>query len=272
MPVPDRQLTRQASALLARHLTAMGEAGIDRIWIRPGTRLTVAAPQRRAEPAAAKSTEVESPRQDALTALAAEAAAAPEPRALGTLRETFVFGTGNPHARLVFVGEAPGQEEERLGMPFVGPAGELLNKSLTAMGLARKDVYITNVVKYRPATGEAAQGSANRKPSPEEIAACLPTLKQELAILQPEVLVALGGSALAALTGNPDAKIGQARGKFVDFAGVPMLATFHPSYLLRQQGEDATRREKRKFWEDLLLVMERLQMPISAKQRGYFTK
>jgi DNA polymerase len=267
MPAVDRTITRQASALLARHLETLREAGTDRIWLRPGTSLKLTPTQARSTPVAASGS-----RQDALAALAGEAAVAPEPRALGTLRDIFVFGTGNPQARQVFIGEAPGQEEERLRQPFVGPAGELLNKSLTAMGLTRQEVYITNVVKYRPGTGDGEQGSANRKPNPREIAACLPILEKELAILQPEVLVALGGSALAALTGNPDARIGQERGKFLTFKNIPLMPTFHPSYLLRQQGEEATRREKRKFWEDLMLVMERLQMPISARQRGYFTK
>lgn len=209
-------------------------------------------------------------RSELLAELAALAKAAPEPRTLGTLRETFVFATGNPEASLMLIGEAPGMEEERQGEPFVGKAGELLDKVLTAMGLKRRDVYISNIVKYRPKAGDGPQGTANRKPTAREMEVCLPIVRREISILRPKVIVALGGTAIGGLIGDADAKITQLRGKFLRCQGVPVMPTFHPSYLLRQEKTANERPEKRKHWEDMLQVMEALGLPISDKQRAYF--
>jgi len=186
-------------------------------------------------------------------------------RALGTLRETMVFATGDPDAGLMLVGEAPGYEEERQGEPFVGPAGQKLNDILKAMGLAREQVYISNIVKFRPALPR--QTTNNRAPSAEEIAACLPFIRSEVSIVKPKCLVALGGTAATGLLGNPDA-VAKLRGRWHEFEGVPLRVTYHPSYLLRS----AAVAEKRKVWEDMLAVMELLGLPISDKQRGYFLK
>lgn len=186
-------------------------------------------------------------------------------REQGHLRDTLVFSVGNPASPLVLVGEAPGEEEEKLGEPFVGPAGQLLTKMLTAMGLQRSQVYITNIVKYRPAITDGAQGSKNRRPTPEEIAVGLPHLRRELAVLRPKVLVALGATALEGLAGEA-IPIGRARGQWRTFEGIPLMPTFHPSYLLRNEALS----ERRKVWEDLLQVMEKLGLPISAKQRAFF--
>ncbi len=186
-------------------------------------------------------------------------------RARGALRDTMVFATGHPASPLVLVGEAPGAEEEKLGEPFVGPAGNLLTKMIVAMGLDRSKVYITNIVKYRPVIEEGDQGSRNRRPTAEEIAAGLPHLRKELAALRPRVLVALGATALEGLAGEA-LPIGQARGRWRTFDGIPLMPTFHPSYLLHN--ESLT--ERRKVWEDLLQVMEKLGLPISAKQRAFF--
>lgn len=258
MPVPDRNFTRQASALLARHLTAMGDAGIDRIWLRPGTKLEVVpAPE-------------ESPAMNAWRSLAARAAAAPEPRALGTLRETFVFGTGNPGARLMLVGEAPDMDVESTGSPYAGANGEMLGKIIATMGLDKEDVYFTNIVKYRPLIAGGDQGAENRRPSWEEITACLPMLHQEMELVQPEVIVALGTAALTGLTGNPAMKITGAKGKFTACLGIPVMASYHPDYLNNIKDVDKLRVEKRRFWEDMLLVMEKLGLPITARQRGFF--
>ncbi len=123
-------------------------------------------------------------------------------RRLGTLRDTMVFAVGNPHARLMLVGEAPGYEEERQGEPFVGPAGQLLTRILGAMGLQRSDVYISNVCKFRPSIGEN-QGTANRAPSPEELAACQPLIMAEIRAIQPTCIVCLGGSSAKGLLGTP---------------------------------------------------------------------
>lgn len=270
MPATAPLIYRQASALLAAHLDGVQQSGKNRIWLRPGTSLEIPPPP--VEPIGLPPVQSGLSKREALDALATEAALAPEPMSLGTLRDTFVFATGNPEAELMFIGEAPGAEEERRREPFVGPAGELLNKILTAMGLQRDKVYISNILKHRPKIGEGDQGSANRKPTPREMEVCLPVVQREIEIIQPKVIVALGGTAYAGLTGDHQAKVGQVRGKLREYQGIPMIATFHPSYLLRQDDPTVAQREKRKLWEDMLLVMEKLGLPISDKQRGFFSR
>lgn len=183
---------------------------------------------------------------------------------LGTLRETMVFAVGNPHARLMLVGEAPGYEEERQGEPFVGPAGQLLTRILGAMGLQRSNVYISNVCKFRPSMGEN-QGTSNRPPSPEELAACQPLIMAEIRAIQPACLVCLGGSAAKGLLGVQQG-VNALRGQWWECQGVPVRVTYHPSYLLRNEALSA----RRALWEDMLAVMEKLGMPVSEKQRHYF--
>lgn len=185
-------------------------------------------------------------------------------RSLGTLRDTMVFATGNPDARLMLIGEAPGYEEERKREPFVGPAGQKLTDILKAMGLPREEVYISTIVKFRPAT--ARQTTNNRKPSPEEMAACMPFIREEIAIVRPECIVALGPTAAQGLLGLGGA-IGSMRGTWHEFQGIPVRVAYHPSYLL-QTGTDVS--IKRQLWEDMLAVMEKLNIPISEKQRGFF--
>lgn len=185
-------------------------------------------------------------------------------RRLGTLRETMVFAVGNPHARLMLVGEAPGYEEERQGAPFVGPAGQLLTKILGAMGLKREEVYISNVCKFRPSMGEN-QGTANRPPSEEELAACLPLIMAEIRAIQPACIVCLGGSSAKGLLGTQQG-VNALRGQWLECQAVPVRVTYHPSYLLRNEALSA----RRALWEDMLCVMERLGMPVSEKQRNYF--
>lgn len=185
-------------------------------------------------------------------------------RRLGTLRDTMVFAVGNPRARLMLVGEAPGYEEERQGEPFVGPAGQLLTRILGAMGLQRSDVYISNVCKFRPSMGEN-QGTANRAPSPEELAACLPLIMAEIRAIRPACIVCLGGSSAKGLLGTQQG-VNALRGRWMECQGVPVRVTYHPSYLLRNEALSA----RRALWEDMLEVMERLGMPVSEKQRNYF--
>lgn len=185
-------------------------------------------------------------------------------RRLGTLRDTLVFSTGNPDAKLVLVGEAPGYEEERQGEPFTGPAGRKLDDILKAMGISREEVYITNIVKNRPAM--ARQATNNRKPSSEEMQAWLPFVKAELEVIRPTCIVALGATAAEGLLGTTQG-IGAMRGKWHEFQGIPVRATYHPSYLLRTEGR---LEPKRQLWEDMLTVMERLKMPVTQKQRGFF--
>ncbi|MDB6134311.1 MAG: uracil-dna glycosylase-like [Verrucomicrobiales bacterium] len=190
-------------------------------------------------------------------------------RALGTLRDRMVFAVGTPAAEIVLVGEAPGSEEEKQREPFVGPAGQLLTRILKVMGLERSQVYITNICKYRPAM--ESQGSRNRQPTVKEMASCLDFVREEIRIIRPKVIVALGATASAGLLGIKTGVM-SARGKFYDFEGIPAMVTLHPSYLLRceQGGPEAANAEKRKVWEDMMQVMERAGMPVSEKQRRFF--
>ena len=176
-----------------------------------------------------------------------------------------VFGIGNPRADIFFVGEAPGADEDEQGEPFVGRAGQLLTKMIEAMGLSRADVYIANILKCRPDMPSGASG--NRKPKAEEMATCLPYLVTQIDLIQPKLLVALGSTAVQGLLGKED-PIGRLRGRWQEFRGTPVMPTYHPSYLLH----NPVITEKRKVWEDLMLVMEKAALPISAKQRAFFTK
>jgi DNA polymerase len=157
-----------------------------------------------------------------------------------------VFGEGDPDARLMFVGEAPGAEEDKQGRPFVGRSGQLLEKMINAMGLARGDVYIANVLKSRPPN--------NRTPTPDEAAACGAYLREQLAIIQPEVIVTLGRPAAQLLLDTTESMT-NLRGRWQEYAGVPVMPTFHPAFLLRQY----TKENRQKVWSDLQKAMERLE-------------
>jgi len=159
-------------------------------------------------------------------------------------RKQIVFGSGNPRARLVFVGEGPGAEEDAQGLPFVGPAGQLLTKMIQAMGLRRDEVYICNVVKCRP--------PGNRNPEPDEIAACEPFLRAQLHGIRPEVVVALGKFAAQTLL-RDSTPITRMRGQWRVYEGMKLMPTFHPAYLLRNPPG-----EKKRAWEDLQAVMAAL--------------
>jgi uracil-DNA glycosylase len=184
---------------------------------------------------------------------------------LARSRTQVVFGVGNPHAELMFVGEAPGADEDAQGEPFVGRAGQLLTKIIEAMGFRREDVYIANVLKCRPDMPPGVSG--NRKPTPDEMKTCLPWLEKQIEFIKPRVMVALGATALEGLLGATTA-VSKVRGRWLDFHGIPIMATYHPAYLLRNQLVT----EKRKVWEDMLQVLERLGRPISERQRRFFTK
>ena len=179
-------------------------------------------------------------------------------------RTQVVFGVGDPEARLMFVGEAPGADEDEQGEPFVGRAGNLLTKMLTAMELTREKIYIANVLKCRPDMPPNTSG--NRKPTRHEIEACLPYLRAQISIIAPVVIVALGASAVEGLLGPQKNTISRLRGTWMEFEGIPVRPTFHPSYLLHNQDLAL----KRLVWVDLLAVMERLGLPISKKQHGFF--
>ncbi len=182
---------------------------------------------------------------------------------LARTRTQTVFGVGNPDAELMFIGEAPGADEDRQGEPFVGRAGQLLTKVIAAMGYGRDDVYIANVLKCRPNMPAGEPG--NRKPTPEEMATCLPYLAEQIEIIGPKVLVALGATAVEGLLQIRE-PMGKLRGRWHSYRETPLMITFHPSYLLRNQNNT----EKRKVWEDMLLVLEKMERPISEKQRNFF--
>lgn len=235
--------------------------------IRPavkGTATPLAPAAKAPAPARANLSSGSGSKAERLDALRRQAENWQPARLLGTLRETMVFATGNPDARIVLVGEAPGYQEEKEREPFVGPAGQKLNDILKAMGIARDEVYISNIVKFRPATPR--QTTNNRKPTAEEMASCLPFIREELAIIRPACVIALGGTAAEGLLGL-SGSVTSMRGQWHDFNGIPTRVTYHPSYLLQSGGNNSV---KRQVWEDMLAVMEQLEMPISEKQRAFF--
>ena len=169
---------------------------------------------------------------------------------LHTGRTNLVFGSGNANADLMFVGEGPGEEEDRQGQPFVGKAGQLLTRIIEAMGLKREKVYIANIVKCRP--------PRNRNPEPDEIASCSPFIQRQIEIIRPKILCALGGFASQTVL-ETSRKISQLRGRFHDLpflteAGIKVMPTFHPAYLLRNP------QEKKRVWDDMKLIMEQLSL------------
>jgi uracil-DNA glycosylase len=166
-------------------------------------------------------------------------------------RTRIVFGEGDPHAGIMFIGEGPGAEEDREGKPFVGRAGQLLTRMIKAMGLERSQVYIANVVKCRP--------PANRDPAPLEIATCLPFLEAQISAVRPRVIVAVGRISTGALL-NSSTPLAGLRGRFHDRKGIPVMPTYHPAFLLRQERE---RRFKADAWADLKQVMALMEVPLS---------
>lgn len=163
---------------------------------------------------------------------------------LSERRKNVVFGEGSPSARLLFVGEGPGAEEDRSGRPFVGQAGRLLDGMIAALGLDRRQVFIANVVKCRP--------PRNRDPEPGEMATCSPFLERQIELIRPEVIVALGRIAARHLTGS-EGTMGSLRGRWGQFRGIALMSTYHPAYLLRSP------LEKPKVWADLKMVAEKLR-------------
>ena len=251
---------RELADELRRHLSWHESEGTSQAWrdasapVPPKAAPAVASAAPAAARAPAKAQPVASP-----AAPPAAAAALPGPvRTLDEIRlelgdckrcklcqgrTQIVFGAGNPKASLVFVGEGPGADEDAQGIPFVGKAGQLLTKMIEAMKFRRDEVYICNVVKCRP--------PGNRNPEPDEIAACEPFLKAQLASLRPQVIVGLGKFAVQTLL-REETAISRLRGQWREYQGIPLMPTFHPAYLLR------TPEDKKLVWADLQLVMKRL--------------
>ena len=232
---------------LAAHLRYLKDLGVDgvsadRAWrVRAGEAGSAAAPEQAVVP-------------EALVAPEAPAGVIPLTEIRSDLgdcqrcklhagRTNIVFGVGNPDARLMFVGEGPGADEDEKGEPFVGRAGQLLTQIIKAMGLERDDVYIANVVKCRP--------PGNRNPEPDEIEACSPFLQAQIASIRPKVIVALGKFAAQTLL-QTETPISRLRGQFHLRDGLAVMPTFHPSYLLRNPAA------KREVWEDMKMVMKKL--------------
>jgi DNA polymerase len=165
---------------------------------------------------------------------------------LSKYRKKIVFGEGTPEARLLFIGEAPGREEDIQGMPFVGEAGMLLTRLIEKMGLKRNDVYITNVIKCRP--------PMNRDPEDDEIETCMSILEKQVEIIKPEMIITLGRIALQSTLANSRLKITLVRGNFFEYKGIPVMPTFHPAYLLRNP------KDKWLTWSDVQKVMERMKL------------
>ena len=217
---------RRLSRALQQHLDGLRHLSLTAVPTRPA--------------AASEAADVAGQRLERLARAVARCTRCP----LYQTRTRPVISDGSPTARLVFVGEAPGREEDRQGIPFVGAAGQLLTKMIEAIGLRRQDVYICNVLKDRP--------PENRTPLPEEIEACRPFLDEQLAIVQPKVICVLGAVAAKTLLG-PHVSITKVRGIVQDYRGTPLVPTFHPAYLLRNPPA------KKFAWIDLKLVKQLLQ-------------
>ncbi len=248
-----RRLATQQLESLARsgvtHLPRVAARKAQRTNIRAPVEATTIAPATVdvAPPAAKLSRE---DRAAALTVLQQEVAGCTRCAMLAETRTQTVFGVGNITPRLVFMGEAPGADEDRQGIPFVGRAGQLLTKIIEACTFRRDDVYILNTLKCRP--------PENRNPEPDEVQNCRGFFERQIDLLQPEFICCLGGVAAKSLL-NTDLAIGKLRKRFHDYRGIPVLCTYHPSYLLRNP--DA----KRDVWEDMQLLMQRLGIVLPGK-------
>lgn len=213
---------KKVSPLVQRYLRQQYELGVDEIVLpRAATDSTLTG------------------KSEKLSALYEESNGCVKCR-LGGTRRNYVFGSGNPYAELLFIGEAPGEDEDLQGLPFVGAAGQLLTKMITSMGLSREHVYICNILKCRPPN--------NREPQPDEIQACIPVLMKQIEIIQPQYICCLGRISAQTLLGTSDT-LGKLRGKIHNYNGIKLVVTYHPSALLRNP------LWKRPAWEDLQLLM-----------------
>jgi DNA polymerase len=255
---------------LEQHLVGLKAAGVRYLTVQPGTLtpLSESPPgiemQAKSE-GGPRSADQQGGKESAMEEVRRRAEACLKCPHLVKTRKNVVFGVGDIRARLMFVGEAPGADEDAKGEPFVGAAGQLLTRIIKAMGLGREQVYIANILKCRPDT--PGQSSGNRKPTSGEMKTCMPYLLEQIDLIKPKVIVALGATAIDGLLGT-GGEIGKKRGHFQTFHDIPLMPTFHPAFLLRNQALA----QKRKVWEDMLQVMEKLQLPISDKQRAYFLK
>jgi uracil-DNA glycosylase family 4 len=263
-------LTLEELRRLSRHhLEALRLAGVEWLPLGPPVSIALTAPvtppspskasDRRpeaelfAEPAPAKAALTLEQRRIAIDTLSKEVADCQRCTGLCTTRTQTVFADGQVGAELCLVGEAPGADEDRQGVPFVGAAGQLLNKILAACGLRREEVYICNVLKCRPPN--------NRTPRPDEIGNCRDYFVRQLDLVRPKYIVALGGTAAQSLLGT-NQSLGRLRGKFHDFQGIPVMVTYHPSFLLPHRSPE----KKRDVWEDMKWLMAKMGREIPGKK------
>jgi uracil-DNA glycosylase family 4 len=254
---------RNRAPRASRTVLAQLQAAPAALVQRPALRTAHATPANAVESAVPSGEAEARNKADLLTEVRERVAACTKCAHLACSRTQTVFGVGNPDADLMFIGEAPGADEDQQGEPFVGRAGQLLTRILKAMNFAREDVYIANILKCRPDL--PAGGFGNRPPTPTEMQTCRPYLVEQIDIIQPSVLVALGAVAVEGLLGTR-ATMRELRGRWHTYNSIPLMITYHPAYLLRNQAPS----EKRKVWEDMLQVLERLERPISERQRNYF--
>ncbi|MDP1992258.1 MAG: uracil-DNA glycosylase [Syntrophales bacterium] len=236
---PRDELFRLVRSLKER-LLVDGELGRPLSYLTREKAFAAADTGERSAPAVLESSGAEKSGLDAVRELLGDCRRCP----LHRTRHTLVFGEGNPGAELVFVGEAPGADEDEQGRPFVGRAGQLLTKIIGAMGLKREEVYICNILKCRP--------PGNRNPQPEEIVPCEPFLIRQLEAIRPRVVCALGTFAAHTLL-KSEAPISVLRGRFHSYQGIPLMPTYHPAYLLRNPGA------KKQVWEDVQMIMKTLK-------------
>jgi DNA polymerase len=261
---PSRE---EAFRQVRQHLDSLRGAGVE--WLPDAS--TVPLPVPAAPAAAAKQSlfaELEEPaapapvaeigertieeRRHALTLLAEEVAQCTRCAGLASTRTQTVFGVGLVGPELCFVGEAPGADEDAQGEPFVGAAGQLLNRIIAAMGMKREEVYICNIIKCRP--------PGNRTPQADEAANCRTFLERQLELVRPRFLCALGSTAATYLL-NTTQSIGKLRGRFHDYRGIPVLCTYHPAFLLPHRSPE----KKREVWEDMKRLLERMGRPVPAR-------
>ena len=261
-PTPE-ELARQ----VRQHLDSLRAAGVEWLPDAPAasptaesstpappasgeTRSLFAELEKAPDPPAARDGLTPEERRHALTVLAGEVARCMRCAELASTRTQTVFGVGPVDAELCFVGEAPGADEDAQGEPFVGAAGQLLNRIIAACGMKREEVYICNILKCRP--------PGNRTPLPNEAANCRPFLERQLELVRPKFICALGACAAQNLLGTT-LPIGRLRGRFHNYRGIPVLCTYHPAYLLRSP------EKKRDVWEDMKRLLERMGRPIPGR-------
>jgi uracil-DNA glycosylase family 4 len=251
MAESEESLRRQ----LLERLRQLQSAGVNWLPLGPPLEITAPTPPSNADafaiapevPAGSGMTLAE--RRLALQTLADEIKSCTRCAELCSTRTQTVFADGNPAAELCFIGEAPGADEDAQGVPFVGAAGQLLNKIIAAMGFKREEVYICNILKCRPPN--------NRTPLPNEASNCREFLEKQLALVQPKFIVALGGCAAMNLL-QTNVPIGKLRGRFHDFKGIPVLATYHPAFLLPHRSPS----KKKDVWEDMKMLLTKMGRPI----------